>query len=177
MIELSMMWWVLAIFFAIAGWVRGWNKELVATAGIVLGLFALFQFDTLLRGTILLNVSRDQTLFVQIAIFMVILFFAYQTRMVIGGDGRRNPMTLQESILGALLGFLNGYLVWGSLWYFMDINEYPWSTLITAPAPTSSSANAIGLLPLVVVGGGAGGTGDLLAVAVVVLFLVVLIMM
>ncbi len=177
MIEFSMMWWVLAIFFAIAGWVRGWNKELLATAGIVLGLFALFQFDTLLRGTILLNVSRDQTLFVQVGIFMVVVFFAYQTRYVLGSDGRRDNPSLQESILGALLGFLNGYLIWGSLWYFMDINEYPWSTLITAPAPGSSSAGAIGLLPLVVVGGGAGGTGDLLAVAVVMLFLIVLVMM
>jgi hypothetical protein len=175
MIQLSTMMWVLALFFAIAGWVRGWNKELIATAGIVLALFALFQFDTLLRGTLLAGVDRDQVFFVQIGIFIAIVFFAYQTRTLIGGR-RGSAENLQESLLGAILGFINGYLIWGSIWYFLDINEYPWEGWFTAPAPGSPSDNAIGLLPLVVFGGGTNGTGDFLAVAVVVMFVIVLVM-
>ena len=34
--------WTMALFFAFIGFLRGWNRELVATAGIILGLFALF---------------------------------------------------------------------------------------------------------------------------------------
>ena len=98
------------------------------------------------------------------------VFFSYQTRALGGsrGDGRSN---LQESMLGALVGGINGYLIWGSLWYFMDINNYPLAPAVIAPSPGSPSDQALQLLPLVLLGGGVNGNGDLLAVAVIVLFL------
>lgn len=178
MIQLVTIMWVMAIFFGIIGFLRGWNKEVIATAGIILGLFALFQFDSLLRGTLLVGVPRDQVFLIQAAIFIGIVFFAYQSRSLIGEDaqrGRDQRDNLQESVLGAIVGFINGYLIWGSLWYFMDINEYPLDPYIIAPSPGSPSDQALGILPLVVLGGGPGGTGDLLAIAVIVLFLFVLI--
>jgi len=182
MIQLSAMLWTLAIFFAIIGFLRGWNKELVSLAGIILGLFALFQFDSIIRGTLLVNVSRDQVFLVQAGIFIAIVFFAYQTRTVFGnnagarGAAREGRDSLQESILGGLLGFLNGYLIWGSLWYFMDINEYPLAPNIIAPSPGSPSDQARALLPLVLLGGGPAGNGDLLAIAVIILFIIVLVL-
>lgn len=178
MIELAALLWVMAIFFAIIGFLRGWTKEVVSTAGIILGLFALFQFDTLIRGTLLANVSRDQVFLVQAGLFIVVVYFAYQTRAVFGSE-RRGPGgrdALQESVLGGFLGFLNGYLIWGSIWYFLDINEYPLAPYVVAPAIGSPSDSARSLLPLVVLGGGINGSGDLLAVAVIVLFLIVLVM-
>lgn len=178
MIQLSAVMWTMASFFAIIGFLRGWNRELVSTAGIVLGLFALFQFDSLLRGTLLANVPRDQVFLVQAGVFIAIVFFAYQTRSTGAPDVRRREGrdNLQESVLGGLLGFLNGYLVWGSLWYFMDINEYPLAPYIIAPGPGSPSDQARSLLPLVILGGGPSGTGDLLAVAVIILFVIVLVL-
>jgi hypothetical protein len=178
MIELSAVLVMMAIFFAIIGFMRGWNREIVSTAGIVLGLFALFQFDTILRGTLLANVNRDQVFLVQTALFVAIVFFAYQTRSVMGADiaRREGRDSLQESVLGALLGALNGYLVWGSVWYFMDINEYPLAPYVIAPSPGSASAQTQNILPLVLLGGGPGGNGDLLAVAVIILFVFVLIL-
>lgn len=181
MIQLATVMWALAIFFAINGWSRGWNKELISTAGIILGLFALFQFDDLLRGQLLLNTTPATTFFVQSAIFVVIVFFAYQTRALIGDDatrrrgGSEGRDSLQESVLGAVLGFINGWLVWGSLWYFMDINLYPIQGIVQ-PTAGSLSDQTRQLLPLVLLGGGPQGPGDLLAVAVILLFLIVLIM-
>ena len=58
MIQLSAVMWTMAIFFAIIGFLRGWNREVIATAGIILGLFALFQFDSLIRGVLLANVPN-----------------------------------------------------------------------------------------------------------------------
>lgn len=176
MIQLSAMMWAMAIFFSIIGFLRGWSKELIATSGIILGLFALFQFDPLIRGTLLASVQRDQVFLVQAGIFIAIVFFAYQNRAIDTRDRGEGRDSVQEGILGALIGFLNGYLIWGSLWYFMDINEYPLAPQIIAPAPGSPSDQARSLLPLVILGGGEQGSGDLLAVAVIVLFLIVLIM-
>ena len=140
MIQLSAMLWVMAIFFAVIGFLRGWTKEVIATAGIILGLFALFQFDALLRGTILAGVEANTVFLIQSAIFISIVYFAYQNRAVdvnTRRDGGRDNM--QEGILGGLIGFVNGYLIWGSLWYFMDVNEYPLAPHIIAPSPGSPS--------------------------------------
>lgn len=174
MIELSAVLFMMTIFFGFIGYLRGWNRELIAMAGIILGLFALFQFDTLIRGAILRGVALDQVFIIQASLFIIVVFFSYQTRALGGGrgDGRSN---LQESILGAIVGGINGYLIWGSLWYFMDINNYPLAPAVIAPSPGSPSDQALQLLPLVLLGGGVNGSGDLLAVAVIVLFLFVLI--
>lgn len=179
MIQLSALMWTMALFFGMIGYLRGWNRELVSTAGIVLGLFALFQFDTLLRGVLLSNVPRDQVFFVQSLFFILIVYFAYQERTIIGGGGGRRRDEgrdeLQNKILGAILGFINGYLIWGSIWYFLDVNEYPLAPQVIAPSPGSPSDQARNILPLVLLGGGPAGNGDLLAVAVIVLFVIVLI--
>jgi hypothetical protein len=173
------MTWIVAIFFAIIGMIRGWSKELVSLAGIILALFTLFQFDGLLRETLLANVPPEQVFIVQCLIFVGIVFFAYQTnalgkrQLVNPNEGRDN---LQSTVLGAVVGFLNGYLIWGSIWYFMHINGYPLSPYIIAPPPNSPSFEAINSLPLYVLAGGPGGTGNLLALAVIILFLFVLIL-
>ena len=175
MIELSAVLILMTIFFAFIGSLRGWNKELIAMAGIILGLFALFQFDNLLRGTILRGVALNQVFIIQAGIFIVVGYFAYQTRALGDGTRRAGRSNVQESALGAVVGAINGYLIWGSLWYFMDINNYPLDPWIIAPSPGSPSDQMLSWLPLVVLGGGVSGSGDLLAVAVIVLFLVVLI--
>ena len=176
MIQLVGVLWLLAIFFSIIGFLRGVNKEVISMSGIILGLFALFQFDQYIRFTLLTNVTLTQVFLFQSGIFIGIVFFAYQTRalgLAQGGDGGRD--NLQSSVLGAILGLINGYLIWGSLWYFMDINQYPLAPYVIAPSPGSPSDQALAMLPLVILGGGPGGTGDFLAIAVIVLFLIVLI--
>ncbi|MBC8171549.1 MAG: CvpA family protein [Anaerolineae bacterium] len=183
MIQLSALLWGMAFLFGYIGFARGWNKEVISLSGIILALFALFQFDDLLRGTLLTNLPGDQIFWVQSAIFGLIVFFAYQTRALIGsdavkartGDRDAGRDQLQTNILGAVMGFLNGYLIWGTLWYFMHINNYPLAPFITRPAVGSPSEITINQLPLFVLAGGPTGNGDLLAMCVIVLFLIVLI--
>jgi hypothetical protein len=177
MITLYSMMWISAIFFSIVGMIRGWNRELVTLAGIILSLFALFQFDALVRGVLLASVPNDQVFFVDIFLFGLILYLTYRTRggFVSGGGPRRSR--IQEAILGGLVGALNGYLIWGAVWYFLDINEYPLSPLVIAPAPGSISAENLNAIPLVLLGGAAGGSTEVLTIIVIVLFLFVLFMM
>lgn len=179
MIELYSMTWITAIFFAVIGMIRGWSKELVSLAGIILAMFALFQFDSLLRGVFLASVPHDQAFFVQIGLFAVVVYFAYQTRApgAIRGDRGPRRNRFQDAALGAMMGALNGYLLWGAVWYFLDINDYPLSPLVIAPAPGSISDRNLGTIPLVLLGGAAGGSTELLTIIVIVLFLFVLFML
>ncbi len=178
------MLWVTAIFFGVIGVIRGLRKEIVSFGGIVLATFALFQFDVLLRGVFLASIPRDQAFFVQAGLFGVVVYFAYQTRTFGGGYEGAPPgqgpraNRFQDAILGGLLGALNGYLIWGALWYFLDINDYPFAPLITAPAANSISAQALNAIPLVLIGNATGGGGSqVLTVIVVILFVVVLVVM
>jgi Colicin V production protein len=174
------MLWICAVFFAVIGVIRGLRREIVSLGGIILATFALYQFDSILRGVLLASVSRNEAAFVQIGLFLVVVYFAYQTRSF-GSieDGRDGPRSarLQDAVMGGLLGALNGYLMWGAIWYFLDINDYPFSSLISAPAPGSISAQSLNAIPLVLIGGATGGSGQFLTILVILLFLAVLFVM
>lgn len=177
MIQLTVLLWSMALLFAYIGFTRGWNKELISTSGIILGLFALTEFDDVVND-LLANIPPEQGYAVRAAIFGSVVFFAYQTRAIIGEDevrrsrGGEGRDDLQASILGGIVGFINGYLVWGSLWSFMEATNYPLSPYISRPLPGSPSQAFVDNLPLAVL---SSGDGNLLAAAVIVLFLVVLI--
>jgi hypothetical protein len=181
-VSLYSMLWVMAIFFGVIGVIRGLRREIVSFGGIVLATFALFQFDVLLRGVFLASIPRDQAFFVQAGLFCVVVYFAYQSRSFSGpyetGSGVPRGNRFQDAILGGLMGALNGYLIWGAIWYFLDINDYPFSPLITAPAANSISAQALNAIPLVLIGNATGGGGSqVLTVIVVILFVIVLVVM
>lgn len=192
MMQLNALLFILIALFGLIGYQRGWNKEVISLAAIVLALFTLNSFDSLLRETLLANTSPQTRFIVQALIFALIVFFGYQTRALIGLDAARAQGAinrgaygaraedgrdeLQSRILGLLMGLLNGYLVWGSLWYLMHINDYPLAPYIRAPAAGSESAAIVNALPLYVLAGGPGGVDPLLSGLVIVAFLIVLIL-
>lgn len=174
MLELSLLVWVLAAVFAYVGWLRGWTKEVISLAGITLGLFALNEFDTLIRETLFGDLPPDQVFVIQSALFLIIVFFAYQTNALAArAEQRAQRDDLQTRALGGLVGFANGYLVGGTIWYFLDIANYPLAPYVVQPAAGSASAAAVTNLPLYVLTG--NGTNDLLSLMVVGLFVVVLV--
>ncbi len=184
MIELVVLVWALAIFFAYVGSLRGWTKEIIAMGGIILGLFTLHHFDPLIRQVLLIGLPADQIWLIQSILFVAIVFFAYQTRALEARIGRRDDGRdpLQSRALGAIVGFINGYMIGGTIWYFMDINRplpgglYPLDPFVVAPIPGSPSDAALRTLPLYVLAQGPGSSGDLLALSVITLFIFVLIM-
>lgn len=194
MIQLSVFMWAMIFLFGYIGFVRGLSKELISSSGVILGLFALFQFDDVIND-LLISVPDGQAFVFRALVFGIIVFFAYQTRALIGEDAQKETRggsrggrgggrggaqdsgrgELQANALGALLGAVNGYLIWGTLWYFLHINDYPLAPGIVAPLEGTASANFISILPLFVLGGGPTGDGNLLAALVIVVFLIVLI--
>lgn len=174
MIQLSSFLWMMIFVFAVIGYMRGWTKELIATAGIVLALFALKQFESLLIDP-LTDGRQAPKFYLQGIILLILAFFAYQTppeRFARGGSVRNARETLQDGILGALVGAANGYLLIGSLWWYMDNLEYPLSPYITPVAPGSPSAEMVGALPLSWM---LSADGGLLALVMIALFVFVIV--
>ncbi|MCY4064502.1 MAG: CvpA family protein [Chloroflexi bacterium] len=181
MLELVTVVWVFVLVFAAVGLGRGWTKEIIAMAGIMLGLFALHQFDAAIREQLLVNFSPQGKFLFQSAVLMIIAFFAYQTRALVSRRAPDAPNeagrdALQAKALGGIVGALNGYLLSGTIWYFMHINEYPLAPYIEAPAAGSLSMNTVSNLPLYLLAEGPGSSGDLLSLSLIGLFIVVLVL-
>jgi len=174
MIQLSSFLWMMVFAFAVIGYMRGWTKELIATAGIVLALFTLKQFEALVIDP--LTDGRQEPKFIlQAVVLLALAFFAYQTppeRLARGGAVRNPRESLQDGILGALVGAFNGYLLIGSLWWYMDNLEYPLSPYITPVAPGSPSAKLVDALPLSWM---LSADGGLLSLVMIALFIFVIV--
>ncbi|MCE7947701.1 MAG: CvpA family protein [Chloroflexi bacterium CFX4] len=174
MVQLATILWTLIVLFAIVGAMRGWTRELISVAGIILALFATWQFDAVLIQPLTRGATPEQIFFLYTGILVVITFFAYQTptnlisrRQQAAVDRRQG---LQERLLGFVLGGVNGYLIFGTIWYYLDRTGYPFAPFIFAPSPDSASAAMVQSLPLIFL-----VQGNLLTILVVVLFLFVLI--
>lgn len=178
MMELSFFLRMCIFFFAVIGFLRGVYREFVGLAGILLGIFLLFEYgwvlDLFIGGT-----SPGTRFAIEAGLFVALVFFAYEQaptsfaprayRTSAGRVRIPDDKNWQTRTLGAVFGGLNGYLVVGSLWYIMDQFEYPLDSLFVQPAVGSASADFVSNLPLVFL------HGNLLIALIMGLFLLIII--
>jgi uncharacterized membrane protein required for colicin V production len=176
MIQLATVFWLAVLTFAMIGYLRGFDKELVAMAGILLSIFILVQFNSFFTTITEGAANPPRTLYlIQASVLLVVAFFAYQTpaerfAALRRGEVKRSARdAFQNQVLGSLTGGMNGYLLFGTLWYFLHEKGYP-LTAISAPLPESASAGLVDSLPLSWL-----LDGNLLTLLVVGLFLFILI--
>ena len=180
MLDLRIIIVIAILVFMYVGSRRGFSLEIISTAGILLALFGLHRFDEFLRNDLLQNGSSLLHLIVQILLFSVFVIAAYHTRAVIGsramasfsGVSLNKRSNVQEGVLGGLTGAINGYLIGGSFWYFLYINDYP----IWKEGQERVSPETIRLLPLNLLAEGPAGNGEILTLMVISVFLIVLIL-
>jgi uncharacterized membrane protein required for colicin V production len=115
---------------------RGWAKELLVTFSVILAL----AINHVLRKYVPIaqpqNLAEtDITLFwVRILILGVMVFFGYQTVVTIQHLANRAVREkFQDTFIGFLLGGFNGYLISGSVLYYMHVANYPFPRVISAP--------------------------------------------
>ena len=149
MMSLTSVFWLLVFIFAIIGAMRGWSKELLVTFSVILSLFILGVMERYvppIRDFVDLGFIGN----VQGSIILTILvFFGYQTPNITKISGARFARErLSDTLLGFVLGAVNGFLFVGSLWFFMEQSNYPYPKFITAPDPSNPlGVSAIRLLP------------------------------
>ena len=168
MLGLGTLFWLMVLFFSIIGSLRGWTREVIATSGLILSLFAINRFGNLLLGFAPTsgNIPLERQQFYYLAfLHLVIAFFSYQGPAFAGsrfGERLRVRDNFQDKLLGLVVGALNGYLIIGSLWSFLEYRiqspgswqrlvtcEYPFDpNVLICPAATAGLDSLIGRLPL-----------------------------
>ena len=133
MMSIVSFFWLCVFLFAIVGWMRGWAKELLVTFSAILAL----ALNYILRRYIPIVESMPQddvTLFwIQTIILLVLVYFGYQTVSLSRFTAKATREKVQDALFGSILGGFNGYLIVGSILYWMDVANYPFPKFITAP--------------------------------------------
>ena len=138
MVSLTVVFWMFVILFAVIGGMRGWAKELLVVFSVILAL----TFTTLLDNYIpfIRDVLKPDSpvlyFWLRCAIIVLLVFFGYQTPNIPRFAPKMNREKLQDTLLGIVLGAVNGFLVVGTLWFFLSEAGYPFD-IISAPIPGS----------------------------------------
>jgi uncharacterized membrane protein required for colicin V production len=137
MISLVVLFWLFIIIFATIGSMRGWARELLVTFSAVLALFIVTVLYTYVP--FVKNLAPDSTtlFWLRTVIIVSLAFFGYQTPNIprLAAQNRFARDRLQDILLGVFLGALNGYLIVGSIWYYMNAANYPFPNIVQAPQP------------------------------------------
>ena len=152
MITISFFFWTLIALFAIIGSMRGWAKELLVTFSLVMALFVMQVALTHIRPIKKLwEAMGGSTQFYAASLVMILFaFFGYHTpnaQKINKNLARDNKSTarhwLQDMMLGGILGAGNGYLLVGTIWFFLDLAQYPVPDyILTAPVEGTQAGDA-----------------------------------
>lgn len=138
MVSMVSVFTVFVILFGVIGAMRGWAKELLVTSAVVLGLFLNAILETYVepyRSALFMQTGGTQFL-IRGGFLAMLAFFGYQTpsaRILRDKVAREH---LQDMLLGLVLGAVNGYLLIGSLWFYLHHAGYP-TDLVIQPAVDS----------------------------------------
>lgn len=130
MLSLTTAFWTLVLLFAIVGMMRGWTKEIVVTASCILALVIINSFMSPIftfigwdnSGTPPPEIRRWQ-FFIMSGIMLLLGFIGYQGPTLARSrvaDRLTRRDNLQDKILGFFVGALNGWLIVGSIWSFLE---------------------------------------------------------
>ena len=134
MIPLNTVFWGLVFFFGLIGALRGWAKEVLVAFSVLLALFIQQVFGHhVLDGKsaylpVLLSDSsiavpptyNTDQFYVCVALLSVLAFFGYASPTIAQAIGAKvTRERIQEAVLGFFLGLVNGYLILGTLWFYL----------------------------------------------------------
>lgn len=195
MISLMVVFYMFLAIFTIIGALRGWAKEMLVIFSVVLSLFLIFLLERFAPFVVpfeeaypvgedvvvsFLNLGTDiqaslKTQFwVRTLVVATLVFFGYQTPGLSRFAATMRREKVQDFILGMVFGLLNGYLVIGTIWSFMDSAHYPFSPMIVSPTPDDplgqTALNLIEMLPPIWLG---NEPGIYIAVGLAFLFVLV----
>jgi uncharacterized membrane protein required for colicin V production len=160
MVSLDFVFWMFVILFAVVGAMRGWAKELLVTSSVILAIFVLSvieKFAPFVTNMLALNNSAESLFWFRFAVVAAFVFFGYQTPNFprISESPKFIREHFQDTLLGLFIGFINGFMIFGTVWFYLNEAKYPFA-LISGPVagtPAGDAAlNLIKILPPVWLG-------------------------
>ena len=146
MMSIVYIFWMYVILFAVIGVLRGWAKELIVSFSVIFALALNYTLRLYIAMVEQLDIKSTELFWIRISILVVLVYFGYQTVALVPHlASKSNRERLQDSLFGAVLGAINGYLIAGTiLFYYINDAKYPYPNVIGPPP--SSLASSVQLL-------------------------------
>ncbi len=151
MVSLNFFFFCFLILFCIIGAMRGWAKEMLVTFSAILALFIIAVLEAYVAPINAFALPGSAAQFwLRVVILILLAFFGYQApKFPKMSEAKFARERLSDTLLGLFLGVLNGYLIVGTLWYFLAQANYAPIKFILAPdANTEMGRAAIQMLSL-----------------------------
>jgi hypothetical protein len=125
-VSLVFVFWILVVLFGVIGGMRGWAKEMLVTFSVILALTFITLLDSYV-GFFKAIKQDDPNLYFWVtgAIVALLVFFGYQTPNFARFAPKMAREKFQDVLLGIVIGLINGYLIAGSIWFFLYKAQYP----------------------------------------------------
>jgi hypothetical protein len=142
-VSLTVIFWIFIFLFAVIGGMRGWAKELLVTFSVILAIFILTVLETYVGLVKSMEKAGGTPIFwLRVVTLFLLVFFGYQTPNIKAIAGARFARErLQDTLLGIMLGAINGYLIVGTFWWDLAQAKYPYN-LATPPIPGTPLGDA-----------------------------------
>ncbi len=147
MVSLIVLFWIFVILFALIGAMRGWAKEILVTSGVIVAIFVINimeSFIPFIRETL----TPDSRFWFRTSVLAILTFFGYQgpnfPRLMTSGKFVRDRF--QDALLGTFLGAINGYMVFGTAWYYLSEAGYPFDWISAPDQFTEAGQKALDMI-------------------------------
>lgn len=145
MISIHIVFWMFVIIFAVIGALRGWGRELLVMFALILSVFILTLVDKFAPGVVksLTKDGVENLFWMRFAVTAGLVVFGYQSVNFsrISGSPRLIRGNIQDTLLGLVVGVINGFLIVGTIWFYLHDAKYPLD-FISAPVEGTAAGDA-----------------------------------
>jgi len=135
MMSIVYVFWMYIILFAVIGAMRGWAKELLVSFSVILALTTNHVLRRYIPLVEALPPESTSLFWIRSMIVITLVYFGYQTVVSIARLASRAARErLQDTLFGIFMGAINGYLIAGTILFYMNEARYPFPEIISAPA-------------------------------------------
>jgi uncharacterized membrane protein required for colicin V production len=135
MITLFCAFFLFVLLFAVVGALRGPAKEVLVSFSVLVAIAFITLVEELLPLTAgLFDPGSMTEYWFRTLTVIVLVIFGYVTPKISSlSKAAGRQLGIQDYILGFFIGIINGWLIVGTLWFYMDAAGYPFTPYITAP--------------------------------------------
>jgi len=142
MMSLVYIFWMYVILFGIIGMLRGWAKEMLVAFSVIVALTLNHVMRKYVPVVQQLPAESTSLFWVLSLVLIALVFFGYQTVALIPHlQSKATRERLQDSLFGVIVGGLNGYLVAGSVLFYLVQTQFTvFQNIVLPPSPETEAA-------------------------------------
>ena len=135
MMSIVYVFWMYVILFAVIGAMRGWVKELLVVFSVILALTTNHVMKKYIPLVSALPDESTSLFWIRTLVLITLVYFGYQTVISVQRlAARATRERLQDTLFGIFVGAINGFLIAGTMLFYLNQAHYPYPKVISAPS-------------------------------------------